>query len=392
MVKELIKNIMKDKTFLKNSMFVLIANTISNGVLFLNNIIISGMLEPSLFGSYKTTLYLFTLLPGLLDLGMMHTFPKFIAEYKKNKKLRIGSLVLWFINLRLISFVILILTLFVFKNQIADVFYHNNTLEPLIQVGIFVVFCSFFLFLRSIAIGYENFSLFSISTIISSLTFGVFGVVAAYKTGPVGVVFIYGLSSLLGSLIYLPFILKQKLFERKAKYDVKKIFIGYSLPIYIIYIPYSLGLSITPVLSIFFPQELIGYFSFAFMFYFAGSIIPSTISAVLFPQISRLKGENKNSEIKKGLKRALIIYSLLTFVGIIFVLLFSKMFLETFAPRYMPGLFMFKIITILGLLLGYFTIAISYYSALAKFKQTAILTVVENLILFIVCYFLLATF
>ncbi len=301
-------------------------------------------------------------------------------------------MILWFVKLRLILFFALISVLFIFKTQITTLFLHNPELEPLTIAGIFIVFCYFFVFLKSIVSGYENFTLLSLSLVVPSIIFGVLGFFSAYFFTPFHTVLAYAISILIGSIICLPFILKQKLLMNIKGFNPNKIFLNYSMPMYLISIPSQIGFSITPILSIFFPQELIGYFSFAFMFYFAGSSVSSTLGAVLFPKVSRLNGQKKHSEVKKSLTRAFIIYTVVVVIGTTGVLLFSKLFMEIFAPKYLPGLTMFKVIVISGLILGYSNIMGSYYAAVAKIKETAILTIVQNIIVFAICYFLLATF
>ncbi len=392
MINKFIKNIFEDKIFIKDSTVLFIANTLSVGFLFLINLALSQIFGPILFGSFKTTLYLFSLLPNLLDVGALYAFQKYIAEFRVKKKSRIGSMIVWFVKLRVALFSLLIIGLLLFRTEVTNIFLHDQRLLPLTLAGTVIVFCYFFVFLRSIVMGYENFTLLSTSLLASTIIYGVIGIPAAYFIGSSSVVVAYAISILLGSIICLPYILKQNTFKERGVFNAKKIFVGYSLPMFIINIPYQIGISITPILSIFFSQELIGYFSFAFMFYFAGSSIPSTIGAVLFPKVSRLIGQKNYSEMKNSLIRALSIYSVIVIAGIIGVLLFSKIFILLFAPKYLPGLTIFKAIIILGLTLGYFSIATAYFSAIAKLKETAILTLLQNIILFAVCYLLLATF
>jgi len=382
--------IIEEKDFIKNSTIVFLSSAFASVILFLTNLYFSKLFGPVLFGNFKTVLYLFTLLPSLIDLGMSVTFQKYIAEFRMKDKKKIGYMVRWFLKIRIVSFLVLLGFLFIFNNQLAVYFLHDGSLSYLMIAGLLILTTSFFSILRPMVGGYENFKLFSLSNILTNILYAGIGIGLGYYFGIFYAIVGFSIATLIGNLACLKFLFKQDTFNRNEEFDVKKIFWKYSLPMHILNIPGFLGLGIVPVLSLFFSAKLIGYFSFAFMFYYAALIIPSSLSTVLLPKVSRLHGLNKHDEAFRSLKRILGTYTVIVVVGIIGTLLFSGWFVSLIAKDYLPGLLLFKVIVSMGFLLGYFAIYTSYLSAKGKIKENAFIVLLQNLILFVVSFILLS--
>ena len=83
-----------------------------------------------------------------------------------------------------------------------------------------------------------------------------------------------------------------------------------------------IALSSVVILSPFFSVESMGYFSWAFQFYWASTFISLSISNVILPKVSKMTGEAK--ETKGVLKKVISLYTPIAIVGIIGTLLFSK--------------------------------------------------------------------
>jgi len=187
----------------------------------------------------------------------------------------------------------------------------------------------------------------------------------------------------------LKFLFDKKSFVVKEKIDAKKVFFGYSLPMHILRIPGYLGSAIVPLLSLFFSPEIMGYYSFAFMFYFMTAMIPGSVQTVLFPKVSRLNSNGNGKEARKSLKRVFKIYTPIVVVGIAGILLFSGIVVRMLFSDYLAGLVIFKVMVSLGLVFGYFVIYSSYLTAKGNIKRTALVILIQNLLLFLVSYLVL---
>jgi O-antigen/teichoic acid export membrane protein len=235
--------------------------------------------------------------------------------------------------------------------------------------------------------GYQDFKLFSFAQIFGIILTAVFAIFLSYF----GIYYTilgwcFGYFSL---LIYWDFLSKKRIFKNSEKFEIKKIFWKYSLPMYLLNIVNSLPTVIIPLLSLFFSQLLIGYYSFAFMFYFAALLIPTALSSVLFPKISELNGIGKYDKAKSILVKTLSFYTLIVITGVAGCLLFSKWFIYLINPTYLPSLLIFRVLVSLGLFFGYLTIYNAYLSGMGKVKRITGVILLQNILLFIVSFGLL---
>jgi O-antigen/teichoic acid export membrane protein len=380
----------EEKDFIKNSTIVFMSTSFSNLILLLINLYFSRFFGPVLFGNYKTVIYLFSLLPSLIDFGMSLTLTKYIAEFRMKDKKKIGHMIRWFLKIRVVSFLVLLGFLFFFKDQLTVYFLHDGSLSYMMIAGLFILGAGLSGVLPQMVIGYENFKLSSFSNVLSNVLYAIIGISLGYYFGVFYAIIGYAVSVLIGNIVCLNFLLKQDAFKKDEEFDVRGIFWKYSLPMYLLNIPSYLGLGIVPVLSLFFTNKIIGYFSFAFMFYYAGLMIPTSLSIVFFPKVSRLHGLNRHDEALKSLKRILGTYTVIVALGIIVTVLLSEWFVSIVAKDYLPGLLLFKVIISLGLLLGYFQVYGSYLSAKDQIRKTALIVLLQNFILFAVSFVLLS--
>ncbi len=384
--------ILEEKEFLRDSAIVVFATSFSAILMFLINLAFSRMFGPELFGNFKNIIYLATVLTALMDLGTGITLTKYIAEFRGKNKKKIVCMTRWFLKLRIVIFSSVLLFLFLFRHGLVFYFLHDVSLNYLIFPALFVIGVSFFSVFSWMVKGYENFKLFSFSSVLMTVSYGIIGLILGYYFGVFYAVIGFGIASLIGNSICLNFLLKKGSFSKEyVKFDVKKIFWKYSIPMHVLMVPNYLGNAVVPLLSLFFSAKLIGYYSFSFMFYYAGLIIPGCLSTVLFPKVSKLNGIKKYDDAKKTLKRVMMIYTPIVIGGIIGCLLFSELVVSFIAPEYLPGLLMFKVLVCFGLLVGYAVIYTSYLSAKEKLKETAIILLVQNVLLFVISFVLLKT-
>ncbi|MBD3155864.1 MAG: oligosaccharide flippase family protein [Candidatus Aenigmarchaeota archaeon] len=386
----LINEIKKEKELVKDSFWMFLANAIPAIMGFLMNLILARIFNPEPFGNYKTVTYLITFFSALISFGIPITLTKYIAQFRVKDKKKIGYMTRWFLNIRLISFSALFLILLVFLKPITVYFLHDPSLSNLILAGFPLVFATIFGFLPSMVLGYENFKLYFFSKLVTSIGYILFVVGLGYFSGVPFSVIGLGISNLLGSLLCLKYLNKKGSFRKtNGKFNVKEIFLKFSLPMYIFTIPSFFGNAVVPVLSIFFSPELIGQYSFSFVFYYSGLVIPSTIGTVLLPRNSRLISLKDEKNIKKTLIKVFSVYTLIAVVGILGVFLLGRTVLSIIAPEYLPGLVFFKALVSLGLISGYIIIYNSYLTAKEELKWVALLTLIQNLLIFLVSFLLL---
>ena len=144
------------------------------------------------------------------------------------------------------------------------------------------------------------------------------------------------------------------------------------------------NLLIIPVLSLFFAQELIGYYGFAWIFYSGIMLIPMALAQVLFPKVSEMGAKAKDA--KSVLKGVLCAYSLVVFIGIGVIQLFSAHIITFVSYEYLSGLLIFKCLNCAGLLLGYLLIYANYLSAKSEIKKAARVYFIMNVALFLVSF------
>jgi len=380
-----------EKELVKNTIFLFCATSVSALITFFINLVFSRIFGPENFGIFKNILYLFTLIPVLISLGAAVTLTKYIAEFRASNKEKIGHMVRWFLKVRIFSFALVILLLLIIRDEIAIHFLHNESLSFYLIPAIFLVFTSFFNIFPSMVLGYENFKLYSLSKIASSILFGI-GLPLGYFFGVYYAIWAFVASMLIGDLICFKFLLNKKSFEPGIKFKMENIFLKYSVPMYIFSIPGFLVGGIIPFLTLFFSTKLIGYFAFSMMFYFATQLIPGSFSNVLLPKISKLNGMKKFKDAKNSLKKVFVFYSIVCVFGIIGCLLFSKIIISIIAPEYLPSLLIFKSLVCYGFIVGFATIYVSYLSAREKVKQIAVITLVQNVLLFAIGFLVLSSF
>ena len=373
---------------IRSSTLVFISAISSSLIALLANLVISNSLGPNYFGNFKTIIYLFAFLPMLIDFGINASLTKYVAELRSKEKR--GYMIRWFLKIKLLSYVFLIAVLFLVKDYIALYFLDNVTLSYLILAGIFLTASNFFSAFSFIVLGIQNFKVYSLSQFfIASLS-----PILAVLMSSLGIFYMiigWGLGIIIGNLPNLLFLIRNEVLKSQEQFDVKKIFFRFSLPIYPIELIVAFVNSVVPLLSLFFSQYLISYYSFAFMFYVASLLIPNSLPLVLFPKFSELNGLENYSEAKNILRKSLMYYSFIVIIGLISVYLFSELFIGFLAKEYLPSTLMFKAIVSLGIVFGYPVIYSNYLKGLGKVKKYALIVLLQNLLLIAVSFILLTS-
>ncbi len=389
--KGVINGVLQEKDLIKNTFIVGIATSISSLLAFLANLFLSRMFGPESFGTFKTVVYLGGLVTGLADLGISLTLIKYVAEFNAKKKKSVGALVTSLVKIRVIAYLVVIIGLVLTRNQLATYLLHDSSLSYLFIPLIFMVGASSFNFLSATVQGYENFQLFSFATIARNVVYLGLGLLLGHFFGISYVILAFGVSTLLANLLCVKYLVKKRIFQKDDDVNTKEIFLNYSLPLFVLSVPNYLTNAIVPVLSLFFSTELMGYYSFAFMFYFIPSIVSGSLSRVIFPKISKLNGLKKHVDAKKTLGRVFVLYTVFVILGVILTLFFSELFISLVAPAYLPGLILFKVLIIFGLFAGYGGILNFYLNARERLKEGSLVVLVVVVLLFLVSYLVMSS-
>jgi len=343
--------------------------------LFISNIIISREFGPEIYGNFKTILQLSLFLPLLIEFGAGVTIVKYTAQLVKTKK--VNYLIKSILKLRLISYSVLLVLMFFLREKIAIYLLRDASLSTLVIPGILISGLFFFEVFKSIALGLQEYKDFSLSKFLTLASSGILMLILGYFFGVYYALIGWSLSYFVGNLPLMRLSVKKRMFDETKKINVKKIFLGYSLPMYILFFPGLLTSAVIPILSLYFSQKIIGYYSFAMIFYNGIILIPLSLSDFLFPKISKLSGNKKMAE--ESLKKVFILYSLVVIPGIIMTVFFSDFFVELIAPLYVPSILIFKTLVCLGLLIGYFLIYENYLQGLARLKRFAPIILIHNI-------------
>lgn len=376
--------ILGESEIIKSSGMVFGASLIGSIVLFVANLILSKHFGPEGFGNFKTVITLFLFLPAMIEFGAGVTLTKYIAQFSNKEK--INYLVRWFLRLRVLSYLILLSIIFILREQVALYFLKDSSLAYLITAGIFLSGFFFFDIFRYITLGFQDFKIYSFSRFLTLASLGLLAIIFGYFFGVYYAIIGWGLGYLVGNIPNIQFSFTKKIFEKSKAIDVKKIFLNYSIPIYLMIIPGFLGTAVVPILSLFFPQKLIGYFAFAMMFYHGIILIPDALFQILLPKFSELNASTTSKQLKTRLKKVFLIYTFIVVLGIVGCLLSSELFITIVAPAYLPALILFKMLFCFGLLVGYLLIYRSYLTGLGKMKKLTLLVIIQNLSLLIISF------
>jgi len=373
--------------FVRSGTTVLLATVTASIIGFVANVILSDLLGPQDFANFKVIVYLFAFLPIIADLGINTTLTKYIADFGRNSK-KAELTIKWFLRIKLLTYLILIATVILFRDQIAIYFLQDASQSYLIIAGVVFLSLNFFLTFSFIVLGFQDFKLYSLSQFLNSTSSAILAVLLS----PLGLFYIilgWSMGPLIGNIPCVLFLTKRK-FSNHVKVDVKRIFYKFSLPVYPVELTTNLVNAIIPILSLFFSQELVGYYSFAFIFYFAALIIPNSLSAVLFPKVSELNGQKKYGHAKHILRKSFLYYSFIAIAGLVFVIFFSEWFIGLIAEDYLPSVLIFKVIVSLGFIFGYNIIYNNYLKGRGKVKKYALFTLIQNILLILVSFGLLS--
>ncbi len=374
---------------LANSTLLFFASLFGSGFLFIASILLAKIFGPTEFANFKIATNLFIFIPSLIEFGIGVTLTKYIAEYKTDQPAKIPHLILSLLKIRVISFAFLMLCLFFFRETIAELFFHDPHQSILVLAGLWITGFIYFEAFKQILLGFEDFKTYATSQFLTLFLSALFSLVLGYYYGVFWAILGWGLSYLIGNIPGLFATLAKTRKTPSHSFDTRPILYSYSLPMYSLILPNLLGTALVPLLSLFFSKTLIGLFAFGMIFYNGSILIPQAFNQVLLPNLSKTK---TSIEQTHKLRQTLLQYTLLIIPAIFATILFMPFFIQLVSPDYTSGTLLVTSLVILSLVLGYFSILSTYYTALGNAKTNWIVTIVKNSILFIAAFLLLTNF
>ena len=389
-VNKYILNIKHEKTLMKNATLMFSMSLVSAVFSFSSTIIFSRFLGPSGYGVFKTAISLASTAAYVLDMGVRFLFPRYIAEFEdKNQPGNIARLIEKTLLIKAIFAIVILISTWFFSQTISQIFFHSHDLDTLVWVTMIVFVIIFLDVTIPILIGYQNFKLVALASILVPFTHIIIGIPLVYILGIKGLLLAAALAFIIGSIPGIRFIIKKA--KRKVRlkgFSFKSAVINYSLPAYFSSIPSYIFIVIIPILSLFYTQKQVGYYSFSLSFFTAAQLIPITLANVMFPKVAQLNAANKTSEAYKTFKRLIVIYTPIAICGIIFSIPIIKPVVSLLAPVFLPASNIIIYQVIASFIMGYFFIAVHYVTAINKLKMATVLNWILSISFGTLAYYL----
>jgi O-antigen/teichoic acid export membrane protein len=378
----------KEKKIIKNSLFIFSSSLVSAILSTTSNLIFSRFFGPVGFGIFKTAFSLASTGAYSLDFGLRYLLTRYIAEFEgKKQPENITHLIKRSLLFKVIVAIFALLFLFLFRQQIAQIFFHDENLSFLI-LPIAVLFTIIFFDITSpVLLGYQNFKLLALISILVPLFNILFGLPMAFVWGLEGILFGSCLAFITGNIPAIKFILQK--IQKKSKFrsfSFKTSFVTYSIPAYFAYVPSYVTIVIIPLLSLFFSQRQVGFYSLSFSFYTAAQLIPVTLSNVMFPKVAKLHSQKKSITAFQTFKRLIIIYTPLAILGSFLIIPLTQPIIGLLVPSFLPAVRIIIIQTIAAFFLGYFSITVNYAIATGKLKIATILNWTLSILFLILAF------
>ena len=389
-VNKYILNIKHEETLMKNATLMFSVSLVSAVFSFSSTIIFSRFLGPSGYGVFKTAISLASTAAYVLDMGVRFLFPRYIAEFEdKNQPGNIARLIEKTLLIKAIFAIVILISTWFFSQTISQIFFHSHDLDTLVWVTMIVFVIIFLDVTIPILIGYQNFKLVALASILVPVTHIIIGIPLVYILGIKGLLLAAALAFIIGSIPGIRFIIKKA--KRKVRlkgFSFKSAVINYSLPAYFSSIPSYIFIVIIPILSLFYTQKQVGYYSFSLSFFTAAQLIPITLANVMFPKVAQLNAANKTSEAYKTFKRLIVIYTPIAICGIIFGIPIIKPVVSLLAPVFLPASNIIIYQVIASFIMGYFVIAVHYVTAINKLKMATALNWILSISFGTLAYYL----
>src|SRR3989344_8587796 len=375
---------------MKNATLMFSMSLVSAVFSFSSTIIFSRFLGPSGYGVFKTAISLASTAAYVLDMGVRFLFPRYVAEFEdKNQPGNIARLIEKTLLIKTIFAIVILISTWFFSQTVSQIFFHSHDLDTLVWVTMIVFVIIFLDVTIPILIGYQNFKLVALASILVPFTHIIIGIPLVYILGIKGLLLAAALAFIIGSIPGIRFIIKKA--KRKVRlkgFSFKSAVINYSLPAYFSSIPAYIYIVIIPILSLFYSQKQVGFYSLSLSFYTAAHLIPTTLASVMFPKVAQLHSRNKKASAYQTFKRLLIIYTPVAICGSILSVSAIHPIVRLLVPAFLPATKIIIIQVIASFIMGYFFITVYYVTAINKLKIATVLNWILSISFGTLAYYL----
>ncbi|MBS3151734.1 oligosaccharide flippase family protein [Candidatus Woesearchaeota archaeon] len=350
MIKKIKFHLKKNEALIKDNLILFFAIGTANVLNYFFRFFVGRSLGPEEFGVFEVLLSLIYVIVIPLT-AIQTTLSKFVAEFKvKNEDKKIAYL--FSKSIKKIGLVgLMVALIFLAVSPILASFLKIEELSPLIIIGVFMTFTFLIPVLRGFLQGLQRFKLLGSTFIVESLIKIGFGIPLIYwGFGVNGAIWGFMLGFFLPFLIIFYFV--SRLFRSaKEKFESSNIY-KYSFPVLIMLVSLTIFYTLDLILvKRFFDPITAGYYAALSLF---GKVIffaSMSISIVMFPKVSELNSQNKNT--RSLLFKSLLITLILGAIGSLFYYL---------TPDLVVNLLFGKEYLIIAPLLGFFGIIMTIYS------------------------------
>ncbi len=379
-----------EKKTITDSLALMTSNFTGSILVFISGILLARILQPTLFGTYKTIINFILFLPALSELGINTTLVKYGAEFiAQDKKSKFWFLIKKLLGFRLIINVVLAVAIIIFQKPLAHNFLKDTNLSFYLILGAVFLISGFLDNIKPLVSAFKNFKLLAKTQFILNFSWAVLVVLGAYFFGITGAIWGIILSYPLSNFLNIKFLIKKQLAKKTEAFPLSPILKKYTLPIYLLSLPNLLSLALIPVLALFYSQTLIGYFSLSLIFHNLAVQIPNAISGVVFPEMSEFNAKKDFASAKIKLKRIYLIYLPFILITLPLILIFTRPLINLILPTFLEAVLMIKVMFASGLAFGLLVIYGSYLTALAKFKKLTVITLFLTIMFYLIAFSLL---
>jgi O-antigen/teichoic acid export membrane protein len=374
------ETILLELPLLKDSGILFIAGIMGSLALMFSNIFLSRFLGVEGFGNFKTVTNLFSSFPILFSFGIGGTLIKIISDRRTGFSYIIKKYLLGYA----ILFVIFGFILFISNNILAFYFLGDINLNYLMIAGLVLFLCTFFDIFKETTVGLKEFKIFSFSEFLRNICFALFSILSAYYFGLFAAIISIGLAYIVKSIPTIYMLFKSGILHIDNRpYNLRKLFFGYSLSMYVISLIQSSAVFIIPILSLFFTQTYVGYFGFALIFFSGSVMFANALETIMFPEISELSKICMDRAWKK-FTNVLTIYIPIACACFIFAMMTVRPFVSYISPKFIPCLPVAYALIFYGLFGSVISFLKIFYMATGQMRKSIYCSVAYNSILFII--------
>ena len=389
-------NVIKRK-ILRNSFWSLTSSILNRFGSLALTIILARFLMPEKYGLYIITLSIAMIFCSFSDLGISSTFVRYISMSIKKDKSKIPVYYRYLLKIKFFLTLALSLILIIISYPLAIYVFKNNSLFLPFLVAAFYIFAlSFESFYQQVfylveKVYYLNFKEFFNSTLRIVFSIFIFYFIASsYQV--VGIFVSFALVSLfmtIFSIYYAKKIFPELFVKSIEKIDKKKV---------IVFAGFMTFISISSLLLWYIDSILLGFFVsplYAGYYQAAESLVLGVVGILSFPTVIFLPVFSKLSKnhLKKSFDVAIRYLSLITIPAIFGFLALGRFFIKLlYGANYLPSAIPLYFLSPLLLLISFFNLFSSIFTAKGKLKIYAKLIIITGIIDVVLNLVLINTF